>query len=235
MVAVIEHQRPAAGLGAVLAPCLRSSRHLPGARPATGIALDADGQRRADGAGVDQRLGLGYRRIKDEVLEHPERHPGLHGAGDQPVGALQGGGHRLLQRDRLAGRERRQRRLHVQVVRQQDLHQVDPVQRQQLVVVGGDHRLLHSPRPPAGLGQGRVAVAQGHDGRVRVAQVLDRMQVGDATSADKADSNADQRQASVTRNVPHFGTSPLSARRFLQLKCFADRLLQVSSNSLEAE
>ena len=108
------------------------------------------------------------------------------------------------------------------LVRQQDLHQVDPVQRQQLVVVGGDHRVLHSPRPPAGLGQGRVAVAQRHDGRVRIAQILDGMQVGDAARTDDAYANGVQVSPPASRYqcseplsvMPCAGAFPLLSRRW---------------------
>ena len=116
--------------------------------------------------------------------------PDRSGRGDETVRVGERGGHRFLQRNRLAGGECGQRGRRVQVVRQQNLHQVDRLQRQELVVVGRDQRAGHPPRAPAPGGELRFAVTQRDDPGVRVAPVFDGMQVGNATGADKSHADS---------------------------------------------
>ena len=189
VVAVVEHQRPAAGLVGPLAPCDGACRHVPGGGAPSRIALDADGERRADRVVRDQLTRTDDRGVEQEVLEHLERAVrGVRG-GDQAVGLRERDAHRLLQRDDLAGIDSLQRRFEVQVMGQQDLDEVHLRAGEEGVDVVVDGGVAQTPgRRPRGRAR-RVYVAERHDPRERIGQVLDGVEIGDAARADDAHSD----------------------------------------------
>ena len=189
VVAVVEHQRPAAGLLGPLPPGDGARRHVPGGRAPPRVALDADGERRADRAFGDQLLRPDDRGIEQEVLEHLERTlRGVRGR-DQAVGLLQRDAHRLLQRDDLAGGDCLQRRVEMQVMGEQDLDEIHLRAGEQGIDVVVDGDVVEAPgRRPLCRARG-VHVAERDDPRQRARQVLDGVQVGDAARAHDADSD----------------------------------------------
>ena len=68
----------------------------------------------------------------------------------------------------------------------ENLDQVEFGARQHFAVVAVDLRRVHAPGGAATLRQLRHRVADGHDARPRVLQILQRVQVGDAPGADEA-------------------------------------------------
>ena len=186
MVAVVEDQRAAAALRLVEAPEPRAERHLPRRLALARAHVHADHLRLADLAGVDHLFGADVRGVEDEVLVDAQHDLRLRRRRDHPVGLRHAERHRLLHGDVLAGLARRHRHVSVQVMRHQQLDQVDVAVGQELVEVGVD--LRRAPRLGALLGQLPVRVTHGDDAGVISAAVAHFMEVGDAPTAD--DGNA---------------------------------------------
>ena len=74
----------------------------------------------------------------------------------------------------------------VQMVRHEDLDQVERRASQHLPVVAVDLRGRHAPGGAALLRQFRHAIADGDDARARILQVFERVQVRNAPGADEA-------------------------------------------------
>ena len=189
VVAVVEHQRAAAGLLGPLPPGDGAFRHVPGGRAPPRVALDADGERRADRALGDQLPRPDDRGVEQEVLEHLEGAIRGFRGGDQAVGLLERDAHRLLERDDLAGVDGLQCRFEMQVMGEQDLDKVHVRAGEQDVDVVVDGDVVEAPgRRPLRRAR-RVHIAERHDPRQRAGQVLDGVQIGDAARAHDADSD----------------------------------------------
>ena len=72
MVSIVKDQRAAATFFGVIAPGQGGLGHIPLGGARGRIALDTDGQRIADLAGLNQSLGALHRRVEDEILEYAE-------------------------------------------------------------------------------------------------------------------------------------------------------------------
>ena len=184
VVAVVEEQGAAAADLGVEAPGPGGERHVPGGRAEAGVALDANGERVADLAGVDQGLGARYGRVEDEVFVDPQ---GLFGGScgrDHLVGFGQGERHRLLDGDVLAGGERVQGHGMVEVMGQQDLDQVEVGQGKQVVVVVEDAGGRHAPLACPPLGALVVDIADGYYPGAFALEIFEGVQVADAACSD---------------------------------------------------
>ena len=166
------------------------------------IALDADGERRADGALCDQLPRPDDRGVEQEVLEHLERAVRGLRRGDQMVRLLQRDAHRLLQRDDLAGTDGLQRRIEMQVMGEQYLDEVHLRAGEQGVDVTIDGDVAQAPGRGACGRARRVDVAERHDPRQRAGQVLDGVQIGDPARAHDADSDG---------SALHVSSAPVAA------------------------
>ena len=81
-------------------------------------------------------------------------------------------------------------------------HQVDLLQRQQLVKVGGNHRVLHPPSIPAALRKVQLPVTQRHDRGMRIVQVLDgRSEIRPAPMNPTRMMSKDQPSTGATRRL----------------------------------
>ena len=85
------------------------------------------------------------------------------------------------------------------MVRQEDLDEIDRVERRQLAVVVGNEGGVETPSPRPSLRQLRVPIAEGDNLGVGVGEVLDRMQIGDTAGSDEADANSVQGSALLER------------------------------------
>ena len=143
---------------------------------------------------VDERLGLHHRRIEDEVLEDAKDlvRPGR--PRHQPVGVGKRRGHRLLQRDVLAGIHRRQRRFAVEMVREQDIDGIDARVVEERAVVRVDRGVRKAPGAAARGRLSGVDIGDGDDFRVGVVPVFQRVKVRDAPRADEPHTNPVKRR-----------------------------------------
>ena len=216
VVPVVEDEGAAPDPVDVLAPRQGLGRNLPRRLAPPRVALDADGEGLPDRALVDEGLRPDDGRVEDEVLEHPQGTARLLRRVHHAIGVGDARAHRLLDRDRLPGLERGEGRLEVEVVGEEDLDEVDRVERHQLAVVVGDERGVQAPRPRPSLRERRVPVAEGDDLGVGVGEVLDCVQIGDAAGSDEADANSVQvgLSSSVARKVSRpRDTAKTGARR----------------------
>ena len=140
----------------------------------------------ADVAGVDHLFGADVRGVEDKVFVDAQHDLRLRRRRNHPVGLRHAEGHRLLHGDVFAGLARRHCHVSVQMMRHQQLDQVDVAVGQELVEVGVN--LRRAPRLGALFGQLPIRVTHGNDAGVISASVAHFMEVGDAPTAD--DGNA---------------------------------------------
>ena len=111
----------------------------------------------AEVAGVDQRLEGAPLTRQPQLVADRQQAPRAPGGGDQPVARRERRGQRLLEQHVLAGLQRRHADLGVQVVRHDDVHDVDVAAREERAIVevdGGVGEIAAGggggPRAPAG-------------------------------------------------------------------------------------
>ena len=185
--AVVEDEGPAAVALEVEAPLGGTGRDLPAARGIAREALLADREDLPDVARAHELDEPRHGWVEEEVLEDAHdlaARRGSLGRLHEPPALGDREAHRLLDREVLAGRQRRQRDLQMHVMRQQDLEGVDRLVGQAVAPVGIDPLGLDAPAARPRQGALGVRLADGRDHGVRGPHVLDGMQVADATRTD---------------------------------------------------
>jgi len=143
VVAVVEDEGTAAAALLVEAPHPGLERHLPGRVLGAGVDVHADHLRLADLARLDHLPGAHVGRVEDEVLVHAQHDVCALRRPDHAIGLGHGERHWLLDRDVLARFARGDRHLRVQVMGDQEFHQVNLGIGQEPPVIGV--HLVHAP------------------------------------------------------------------------------------------
>jgi hypothetical protein len=122
------------------------------------------------------------RRVVHEVLEHAQAAAGGGRGGlELPQRPHREGG-RLLERDVLARREGGEGDVAVEVVREEDVDGVDVGRAEELLVIG--ERLGRAPLGATPLGERRIAVAHGDQGRAGMGEIARGVEGGDPPAPD---------------------------------------------------
>ena len=221
---VVEHQRPASCLLGSLAPGDGALGDVPGGRAPSRVALDADGKRRSDRALRDQLPCPDDRGVEQEVLEHLERAIRGFRGGDEVVGFRHGNAHRLLERDDLARVDRLHGGFQVQVVGEENLDQAHFRAREQRVDVVVDGDAVEPPRRRPACGERGVRIAQGHDPRRGIGEILDGVQVGDTARAHDADSDGSGLHVSSAPVAIAVDTPAMRGRSAAPIRCESRRI-----------
>ncbi len=187
VVAVVKDQRPAAAALLVEAPHPGTERHFPASGALACADVQADHLRLADFAGLDHLPGAHVRRVEDEILVDTQHDAGLLRGGDHAVGLGYGEGHGLLHRDVLASLAGGDGHRCVQVMRDEQLHQVNGGIGQELAIVGVD--FAHAPGFSLVPGAALVGIAHSHDTGVLAPTIAQLVQVRDTAAADNSDAN----------------------------------------------